>query len=436
MPRTNPPPREWKILLARSGGICAFPGCGKALIEPGNEQDQDAFIGEVAHIVADSRQGPRGDSDLTEEDRDKHSNLVLFCQNCHDRVDKQARTFSVPVLKRIKAEHEGRIASQTSSPSLVPAVEFKHERILSSLLPVSHIPRAVFAAPCGYGDRQDQIVKQHLNYPEDSDEIIRFLIREKTLYSFHDLRNPNGPFAPVINVNQVKKYQSDKFWSTAEGHRRFVTLLNRAMYKHTERLGIRFDPTHQRFYFPVLKLGVDRSVNYRPLNRQTESRQVAWEEKRKSTGEGKGFWWHLAAGLRFHRTADDQWCLSIRPERHLTTNGEIPLPPEKIGRKVTRLKANMFNDKYLSEVNFWRDFLSKGSPRFVLDFGSQSLAVSTDFLSFDVSWPGIPGDEISFRNQFYEEDLFTLATLDSFKKGDDDLEWDDADDYDDIAEAV
>ncbi len=72
---------------------------------------------------ADSRQGPRGDSDLTEEDRDKHSNLVLFCQNCHDRVDKQARTFSVPVLKRIKAEHEGRIASQTSSPSLVPVVD-------------------------------------------------------------------------------------------------------------------------------------------------------------------------------------------------------------------------------------------------------------------------------------------------------------------------
>ncbi len=177
-------------------------------------------------------------------------------------------------------------------------------------------------------------------------------------------------------------------------------------------------------------------MSYRPLNRQTESRQVAWEEKRKSTGEGKGFWWHLAAGLRFHRTADDQWCLSIRPERHLTTNGEIPLPPEKIGRKVTRLKANMFNDKYLSEVNFWRDFLSKGSPRFVLDFGSQSLAVSTDFLSFDVSWPGIRVTRFLSGTSSMKKTSSRSLTLDSFKKGDDDLEWDDADDYDDIAEAV
>jgi hypothetical protein len=434
MARTNPPPKEWKVLLARSGGICAFPGCGKGLIEPGNDEDEDAFIGEVAHIVADSRQGPRGDVDMSDEDRDKYPNLVLFCQNCHDRVDKQPRTFSVPVLKRIKAEHEGRIASKTGSPS-VPEAAFKQERILSSLLPLSHLPKTVFAAPCGYGDRQDQVVKQHLNYPNKSDEIIRFLIREKTLYSFHDLRDPNGPFAPVINVAQVKKYQAEKFWSTAEGHRRYVTLLNRAMYKYTERLGVRFDPTHHRFYFPVLKLGEDRSVDYRPLNRQSESRQVAWEEKRKSTGEGKGFWWHLAAGLQFHHTAEDQWCLSIRPERHLTTNGEIPLPPKKIGRKVTRLKANMFNDKYLSEVNFWRDYLSRGSPRFVLDFGSQSLAISTEFLAFDVSWPGIPGDEISFRNQFYEEDLFSLATLDSFKEGEE-LDYDDADDYDDIGEAV
>lgn len=438
MARTNPSSKEWKILLARSGGVCAFPGCGKALIESGNDQDEDAFIGEVAHIVADSRQGPRGDEEMTDTDRDRHPNLVLLCQNCHDRVDKQPRTFSVPVLRQIKAEHEGRIAARTTSsaPTSPQIKEDKQERILSSLLPVAYLPKAVFAAPCGYGDRQDHIVKQHLNYPKDSNEIIRFLIREKTLYSFHDLRNPQGPFAPVINIAQVKKYQAEKFWSTAEGHRRYVTLLNRAMYKYTERLGIRFDPTHQRFYFPVLKLGEDRSVEYRPLNRQSETRQVAWEEKRRSTGEGKGFWWHLAAGLRFHQTAADQWAVSIRPERHLTTNGEIPLPPEKIGRKVTRLKANMFNDKYLSEVNFWRDFLSEGSPRFVLDFGSQSLAVSTDFLAFNVRWPGIPGDEISFRNQFYEEDLFSLATLNSFKQGEDELDWDDADEYDDIAEAV
>jgi YD repeat-containing protein len=43
-----------KIVLARSGGVCAFPGCGKCLTEPGTDDDEPAFIGEVTHIVADS----------------------------------------------------------------------------------------------------------------------------------------------------------------------------------------------------------------------------------------------------------------------------------------------------------------------------------------------------------------------------------------------
>jgi hypothetical protein len=32
MSRTKPPDKEWKIVLARSGGVCAFPGCSKELL--------------------------------------------------------------------------------------------------------------------------------------------------------------------------------------------------------------------------------------------------------------------------------------------------------------------------------------------------------------------------------------------------------------------
>lgn len=53
MPRTKPPDKEWKIVLARSGGVCAFPGCGESLTKSGNDQDEAASIGEVAHIVSD-----------------------------------------------------------------------------------------------------------------------------------------------------------------------------------------------------------------------------------------------------------------------------------------------------------------------------------------------------------------------------------------------
>ncbi|MCC9602873.1 hypothetical protein LOC67_20175 [Stieleria sp. JC731] len=425
MARKAIPDKEWKIVLARSGGVCAMPGCDKQLVEPGNEADEAAFIGERAHIVGQSRQGPRGDVEMSEEDRDKHGNILLLCQNCHDKVDKQPRTYSVPVLQRIKQEHEAKVAGLTPISPHTEAPVMVDETIYSSLLPVTHLPMAVFAAPCDFGDRQDKKVKSLIDYPKESEEIIRFLIRERTLFSFTDLRDPKGPFSCVVEPEQTKKFQSKRFWSTAEGNRRFITLLNRALYKYTARLGLQYDPTHKRFFFPVLKAGVERSVDYRPLNKSTENRGVAWEEKYRKTGEGKGFWWHLAAGLRFHRMANDQWCLSIRPERHLTIDGTIPLPAEKIGRKVTRLKANMFNDKYLSEVNFWRDFLSNGSPRFALDFGSQAAVISTEFISFDVTWPGIPGDTKEFKNVSYEEDLFTLTHLSKFDSGEDDFDWDD-----------
>ncbi len=69
---------------------------------------------------------------------------------------------------------------------------------------------------------------------------------------------------------------------------------------------------HRRFYFPVEEKRKERSVVYRPPNMARSERLVAWEPKRKSTGEGKGFWWHLAARLRFEQMSDDQWCLSIR----------------------------------------------------------------------------------------------------------------------------
>jgi hypothetical protein len=430
MPRTDVSDKEARIVYLRSGGRCAFPGCGRELVEPGNPDDDNAYIGEIAHIVADSRQGPRGDSPLTDEERDRHGNLVLLCRVCHKVIDSLPFTYSVSVLQAIKTDHEGRIRQSTATESFTPPIELKREIIHGSLLPMTHLPQAVFSAPCSYTDRQEDEVKRRIRYPSDRSVLVRFLIREGKLYTFHDLRDTKGPFSEIIDLRGVGRCRSSEFWREAEGHRRFVTLLNRAMYKYTATLGVRFDPTHWRFYFPAEEAGQERVVRYRPLNMATSERKVAWEPKRRSTGEGKGFWWHLAADLRFHRMADDQWCLSIRPERHLTSDGLKPLPPERIGRRVTSLKARMFNDKYLGEVNFWRDFLANGSPRFVLDFGSQSAVVSSEFLNFDVAWPGIPGDDLSFKNQSYEEDLFTLAGLERAVRGED-LDWeDDEDEFD------
>lgn len=427
--------KEVRLLFLQSGNACAFRGCGRSLIEPGTAQDDATVVGDIAHIVADSRQGPRGEDALGEEERGKHTNLILLCKEHHKVIDSQPRTYSVAVLRQMKADHEARVERVLAPPRPMPKPELRRETIHSTLMRVTHLPEAVFSAPCGFGEGEDDQVKTRINYPKSRDELVPFLLREGRLFAFQDLRLKGNPFAPVINRNRVEKRRAVELWAEAEGKRRYVTLLNRSLYKFTARLGVRYDPDHYRFYFPVEEFGKERVVTYRPLNASKSERKVAWQPKSRSTGEGKNFWWHLAAGLRFQQMADLQWCLSIRPERHLTSDSETPLPPEQIGRRVTRVKAKMYNDLYLGEVVFWRDYLSQGQPRFILNFGSQTAVIDVQLVTFDVDWAGIPGDEKPFKNQAYQEDLFTLSEREQAIAGEqldwDELEEEDEEDYDD-----
>lgn len=428
----NIPDREMKTLIALSGGICAFPGCDERLVAPGNQQDAAAFLGEMAHIVANSRQGPRGDSPLSDEQRDQHTNLLLLCGDHHKTIDSQPLTYSVSVLRRMKEDHEHRIQRATGKPPAPPRLTLEREVIYSSLFAVSHLPAAVFAAPCAFHDGQDDEVKRRLHFPSNENELVRFILRDGKLFTFHNLKNPKGPFRDVINQKGVEAIRSEHWWDDPEGHRRYITLLNRGFYKFTSRKRIRFDPAHRRFFFDALVAGKPRQEYYRPLNAKGRSkRNVVWQPASKATGQARNYWWHLAAGLSFLRVGKRQWCFSIRPERHLTSDGITPLPPKQIGRRVTSKKARMWNDIYLSEVNFWRDYLSDGRPSLVLGFGDQSAVIDTRMLAFDVLWRGIPGDSKPFTNQTYDQDLFSKAEYQEALAGDR-PEWEDDDDISEV----
>jgi hypothetical protein len=349
---------------------------------------------------------------MSDEDRDKHTNLLLVCGDHHKLIDDRPRTYSVPVLRQMKADHEGRIRRAVAPAIEEPKLPLKQERIHSSMLPVPYLPEVVFSAPCAFGDRQDEQVRKRLRYPQgQNDQLVRFLLHDGKLFTFHNLHDPKGPFADIIDHRKVDPIPCSQMWDDAEGYRRFVALMNKGLYKYTALLGINFDPLHHRFYFPAVKPGEARKIVYRPLNAKRRRRSVVLQPIRRSTGEPRGFWSHLAVGLRFHRMAKQQWCLSLRPEFHLTQDGETVLPPDQIGRRVTSKKSRMRNNKYLSEVNFWRDFLSNGSPRIVLNFGDQSAVIGTELLAFDVSWPGVPGDDMEFKNLTYPEDLFSTSEL-------------------------
>ncbi len=98
--------KDIKLLWGRSGNRCAI--C-KIELTPDGETDT---IGEIAHIVGRSPDGPRGDGSLPLSERDDFSNLILLCPNHHSEIDKFSEKWSIPKLLQIKSDHEKWVSDQ------------------------------------------------------------------------------------------------------------------------------------------------------------------------------------------------------------------------------------------------------------------------------------------------------------------------------------
>jgi hypothetical protein len=142
-----------------------------------------------------------------------------------------------------------------------------------------------------------------------------------------------------------------------------------------------------------------------------------WQPITRATGEPKKHWIHLAAGLSFVQVASKQWCLAIRPERRITKDGQEPRESKRIGRRVTRLKAKMYNDKYLGELYFWLSVLTDQQPRVTLRLGGQSALIDSRLVPFEIRWPGVGHDLPDKRVEPVEDDLFSMADLDDALSG-------------------
>ena len=101
-----------KLLWARSGDECAFPGCTQRLtVAPDGTENvtssRPVVLGEEAHIVGEEDDGPRGDASVPIGERNAYPNLILLCPNHHTLIDKDHGThFSVDQLLKMKSDHE------------------------------------------------------------------------------------------------------------------------------------------------------------------------------------------------------------------------------------------------------------------------------------------------------------------------------------------
>jgi hypothetical protein len=113
-------PRSYSIstrekLCFASGNSCAFPACRNTIYD----FKHGVKIGQIAHIEAVEKRGPRFNENQTPQERRSFGNLMLMCPNHHTLIDKDTKTYTVEKLKKLKQEHEekqqGKITPELSS---------------------------------------------------------------------------------------------------------------------------------------------------------------------------------------------------------------------------------------------------------------------------------------------------------------------------------
>lgn len=150
------PPQEVVKLWVRAGGRCEFNGCNEYLLKDSLTLEKANFSN-IAHIVARTLGGPRGDDPLPIKQINKVENLMLACTKHHKLIDTKdlVKKYPKELLQAYKRDHEDRIflLTQTQPGNKTFIIRLK-AKIAGEIveIPLDQIKKAV-----------------HPRYPQDVD---------------------------------------------------------------------------------------------------------------------------------------------------------------------------------------------------------------------------------------------------------------------------
>lgn len=94
-------------LWINTAGFCGFEGCDQFLFTESLTLSESNYS-DIAHIVAASPKGPRGNEHSTELTKE-YSNLLLMCQVHHREIDKFPQKYTIEILRTWKENHEDKV---------------------------------------------------------------------------------------------------------------------------------------------------------------------------------------------------------------------------------------------------------------------------------------------------------------------------------------
>lgn len=113
------------ILMGKAAGKCEFRGCEDSVIEDILTKKRGNYSN-FAHIVADSKNGPRGDEVLSDKLCKEESNIMVLCRKHHKMIDDNPELYTKELLTEMKLEHEKYIEDlmKISNENSIVAVKY------------------------------------------------------------------------------------------------------------------------------------------------------------------------------------------------------------------------------------------------------------------------------------------------------------------------
>lgn len=185
-----------KMLWGRSGNICAFPDCKKELVMDIHETDDISVIGEEAHIVAREIDGPRGNSPITPDQRDKYGNLILLCSIHHKVIDDHPETYPVELLNQYKKKHEGWVSQNLKLDKLKQKEDEIYASYIDELIRLADIENYKVWTSWLLSSDHPQMSKDHYDRLR---QLITYILSRVWFGRYPELENSINNFNNVLN---------------------------------------------------------------------------------------------------------------------------------------------------------------------------------------------------------------------------------------------
>lgn len=225
MPRPKISEPTIKALFAKSGNVCAFPGCNHELVT-----DENVVVSQICHIEAANPLGERYNSQSNDEYRSSYPNLILLCYK-HHKITNDIEKYPVSRLKQIKADHEKRHSAI--------AVEIT-DSVVDEFLADDRVY---------WKEIEHLVTKEHVA----PDLAFNLPMNENLVADFDDL---------LQSINEIKKFVADLNISARDKSsyiNDFLNLTNHALLSEEDKL--RVLSTIKSWDFELTCLAIPNSLN-------------------------------------------------------------------------------------------------------------------------------------------------------------------------------